>query len=689
MPWPFRRNRGDRDTGRAETGAPAGTETEIQPSDTQDDAQPDPTAGDAAGAGAWRDLPNPMATLGRMPETLDTGFSRTLPTRWQVPPALAPLGHDVRPDVFGGLVSDVARTVRPRDTDPADLVWRTGTSTRARVVTRVLPNAAANTTYPQPTTAAAPGPDGEQGAPAQTGVAESPAPEGSAAESPASDINALNETVSDSPSLPDVITPSWVSQTRRALPAVVVPVEARDPRPVPADVTDGATAAPPDVGTDVRTEAAALDSPPSTSAQPGTPPAPVLREARPGRDLPGSAPVDAPAVPTVPTLPDSPTLPTAPTTTTTPTTTAITSAAPAIAEPQTLPDVTPQSQTSASTPPSSSSQELVTSPTVAAAGPAVPSMPAEPADAGDAVSDEGASGDGVSDTGAPDGAAPMMETPAPYTPDAPYAPPAADLPTDVADSPVTSTPDSLTDGFADGAAGAAPAMPSAAPLVSMTNIARTTTTINRLLPPSRPVTEPVGAPERIADGFAYGAVQAAAPGVASAGSFPSALMGALPQSVSGARRSVLPNSLDSAPSPLAALPSVPEAPVPPSSSQAAELADAGLSALQASAGSVAAATEAGAGAAWDAMSTLTNPNPPPPGSSAAPGASADASGTGPAAGPAPASAPASASASAPGLPTDPATLDLLARRLYGRFSRRLADELLAERERAQFLTDLA
>jgi len=79
------------------------------------------------------------------------------------------------------------------------------------------------------------------------------------------------------------------------------------------------------------------------------------------------------------------------------------------------------------------------------------------------------------------------------------------------------------------------------------------------------------------------------------------------------------------------------------------------------------------------MSTLTNPNPPPPGSSAAPDAGSAAAPAG--AGPGP--------ASAPELPSDPAALDLLARRLYGRFSRRLADELLAERERAQFLTDLA
>jgi hypothetical protein len=62
------------------------------------------------------------------------------------------------------------------------------------------------------------------------------------------------------------------------------------------------------------------------------------------------------------------------------------------------------------------------------------------------------------------------------------------------------------------------------------------------------------------------------------------------------------------------------------------------------------------------------------------------------------SAGAIASGSAPAAPTtattaavaphDPAALDALARQLYGRFSRHLAGELLIDRERSQFLTDL-
>lgn len=53
--------------------------------------------------------------------------------------------------------------------------------------------------------------------------------------------------------------------------------------------------------------------------------------------------------------------------------------------------------------------------------------------------------------------------------------------------------------------------------------------------------------------------------------------------------------------------------------------------------------------------------------------------------------PAGVPAAPPGAfeaPADPAELDRLARQLYGRFSRRLAGELLIDRERAQFLSDL-
>jgi len=112
MRWPFRRSSG-------ETSGPA---TQAEQSEAQDTAPAvEPVAGRTA---AWRDLPGGLPVLGAMPSTMEAGFSRTLPSRWHTPPALGPLGHDVRTDVPGGLVSGVARTVDPLDTRPADFVWR-------------------------------------------------------------------------------------------------------------------------------------------------------------------------------------------------------------------------------------------------------------------------------------------------------------------------------------------------------------------------------------------------------------------------------------------------------------------------------------------------------------------------------------------------------------------------------------
>ncbi len=69
------------------------------------------------------------------------------------------------------------------------------------------------------------------------------------------------------------------------------------------------------------------------------------------------------------------------------------------------------------------------------------------------------------------------------------------------------------------------------------------------------------------------------------------------------------------------------------------------------------------------------------------GGSGGASGPGAAAGSS-ASAASGSPSSSSARHEDPAALDSLARQLYGRFSRHLAGELLIDRERSQFLTDL-
>lgn len=53
-------------------------------------------------------------------------FARELPSRWTAPAAIQPLGHDVRPDLAGGLVRGLtvaATTASARSSDAADLRW--------------------------------------------------------------------------------------------------------------------------------------------------------------------------------------------------------------------------------------------------------------------------------------------------------------------------------------------------------------------------------------------------------------------------------------------------------------------------------------------------------------------------------------------------------------------------------------
>src|SRR5579859_7888466 len=89
MRWPFRRS----------------SSSQIEP-------EPEPTPAQASdethATAAWQDLPAMTPALGAMPTVTNPSFTRSLPTRWTTPPALGALGHDVRTDVPGGLVSGVA-----------------------------------------------------------------------------------------------------------------------------------------------------------------------------------------------------------------------------------------------------------------------------------------------------------------------------------------------------------------------------------------------------------------------------------------------------------------------------------------------------------------------------------------------------------------------------------------------------
>src|SRR5689334_16083187 len=84
MPWPFRRRRG------APSPRNAGTSASERP------------------LGGWRELPALAPVIPPQPTSGSRQFVRTLPSRWQQPPALGPLGHDVRADAAGGTVSGLA-----------------------------------------------------------------------------------------------------------------------------------------------------------------------------------------------------------------------------------------------------------------------------------------------------------------------------------------------------------------------------------------------------------------------------------------------------------------------------------------------------------------------------------------------------------------------------------------------------
>ena len=86
MRWPFRRRQA-----RPDGSGPG--ETAARPS------------------GEWRELPAVGVLSSPQPTAGSLGFVRALPSRWQQPPALGPLGHDVTAQAPGGLVSGLARGV--------------------------------------------------------------------------------------------------------------------------------------------------------------------------------------------------------------------------------------------------------------------------------------------------------------------------------------------------------------------------------------------------------------------------------------------------------------------------------------------------------------------------------------------------------------------------------------------------
>src|ERR1019366_8784493 len=59
-------------------------------------------------SGQWRELPAATSVLRPQPTANSRGFVRTLPSRWQQPAVLAPLGHDVTADAPSGSVAGLA-----------------------------------------------------------------------------------------------------------------------------------------------------------------------------------------------------------------------------------------------------------------------------------------------------------------------------------------------------------------------------------------------------------------------------------------------------------------------------------------------------------------------------------------------------------------------------------------------------
>ncbi len=607
MRWPFRRS--------------SSSQIEPEPQPAADE-NPDETNARPA----WQNLSAMTPALGAMPTVTDTDFTRSLPTRWTTPPALSALGHDVRMDVPGGLVSGVARTVDPRDTRPADLAWRTPEITLPRAPQPVQParpiqtlqttqSAQSTQSAPMPQPAHTPEiaetpypqPPGIQTRSVQTPRIQTPSAQTPSVQTPAVQIpdrqtpdhqtsqTSVSPSVGSSP-LPSSPLPSPpmpidaspdTAQARQVLHSAASSVEARNPRPVSADVTDGPAAAAPVQGVMVEPDSTMLASPQSATT---SEPDPLLtpREARPGPDPLGSAPAVAPLI-SRNTIARN-TVARSPVSQNTSSRNAISRGA---AADDALPQRSPQ--------PISQPQ-----PTIQSAEPA--SIPDPPSDS----ADEPQSQSPTEDLQPPQ--SPL--TPTPTADDQPVpasAGSSATAPTasPTADSPSPSPSPSLTSRIAPLISAAARFIPSAA------------APINLLQAPTTPVDQPVRAAESIlsTESFVSSFVGSGTP------TFPQ-----LPTITQPRPPSAL-NPTSQSPAVRSSPPRSPAVQSPTVHAPAAHTAAADVSAAH------------------------------------VPGVHTPASAHGP-------------------TQHDPAALDSLARQLYGRFSRHLAGELLIDRERSQFLTDL-
>lgn len=649
MRWPWRRS--------SDANSSPATQPEL--SDARN-AEPAAQAA-AAQTAAWRDLPSGMTVLGAMPATMDAGFSRTLPSRWHNPPALGPLGHDVRTDVPGGLVSGVARTVDPLDTRPADFVWRlpdlteSGAATTdaatgaANAAVRALPQAApqarsgiaplggsaaatdiargASRTAPLTTRQTIAAPDQTSVLPAQPSLSAQPSlPAQPSVLSPADGA----ETFTGTGAQPAMVT--GTTQTRQALQDAAAAVEARDPRPVPADVTDGPTAAAPDRGVYAEPDPGTSKSPPDAPAS-GLGTLFTPREARSGSDSQGSAPAVAPLVSRNPLRRSS--------------------AQPLVAGPGAQASSAPANLDAGDDLPGAAGVATDSVPIAdvdAAAGagavpaPDLATTSAEAVTSTSEVEDELQGSPEAAATTEPGQGAARAEMPPDAQAQAPAEPPpSGETPPPTPRSAEPSAAQSAARSRAQSATTTAPPIRTA-PIVSATRFVPVPTPISVLRPPAAPIDQPVRAAESVIGSYATAAITPPAarlaPTASSGAQTAQAAVGPV-MSAAQAASGILSRSSGQA------------------SAQARGVVGRALAEARAVADSVL--------PNQDAASRIGRSVP----------LSETSAGN--------AATPAAATTAAP---HDPAALDALARQLYGRFSRHLAGELLVDRERSQFLTDL-